>query len=185
MQTFQSTQTDVRVQLSRESVLFILLCVHWTQVGSPAANVFSFWGISLSTSQPLLALSTIVVSYWQPSSRCEIGSLFQDIIKITCFDNWPLMNAVLWESMSRVKVCLTVWRPAAANVRTEFVNKDGQTAFILPVSSFCQDEKGSWEPLPLRRQREGSKGVPDLPAMQVIAQRQLTLTTHNSDVDDC
>lgn len=94
------------------------------------------------------------------------------------------MNAALWEPMSPVKVCLTVWRPAAANVRTEFVNKDGQTAFILPVSSFCQDTKGSWEPLPPRRQREGSKGVPDLPAMQVIAQRQLTLTTHNSDVDE-
>lgn len=94
------------------------------------------------------------------------------------------MNAALWESMSPVKVCLTVWGPAAANVRTEFVSKNGQTAFILPVSSFCQDMKGSWEPLPPRRQREDSKGVPDLPAMQVIAQRQLTLINHNSDVDD-
>lgn len=161
MQTFQSTQTEVRVQFSRESVLFILLCVHWTQVGSPAANVFSFWGISQSTSQPLLALSTTVVSYWQPSSSWEIGSLFQNIIKITCFDNWPRMNAVLWESMSPVKVCLTVWRPAAANVRTEFVNHQHP----LPVSSFCQDAKGFWEPLPLR---EGSKGVPDLPACKSL-----------------
>lgn len=41
MHTCQSTH-------AWESVLFILLCVHWTQVGSPAANVFSFWVILLS-----------------------------------------------------------------------------------------------------------------------------------------